>query len=365
MTHPAESPKHIAIVRFSALGDVVMVAAAVRALRRALPGALITWITSPLAHALLHGMDGVDFEVMDKPRSLADYRTFYRRFRDRRFDAVLAMQASLRINLLYPALHAPRKIGFDRTRAREGQWLFCNQHIPFRDTHLVDSFLSFTETLTGYTALANWELPLDTTDSQWAINQLQSITPSRVAREHNISPTRWIAIHPHASKTERNWLPERYTAVIEQAVARWDCCILLTGGNAPAEQELCKQLARIAPERTRNLCDQTTPKQLAALLGEADVLLAPDTGAVHIARAMDTPVVGLYAVASPRLTGPYQRTEYCVNRYPQAVEKFLGKDMKRLPWNTRVHHPNAMALIEVEDVMWQLANVLEMTHASH
>ena len=81
-----------------------MVSAAVRALQRSLPAATITWITSPPAYALLQGMEGVQFEVMEKPRSLADYRAFYRKYRNRQFDVVLAMQANLRINLLYPAL---------------------------------------------------------------------------------------------------------------------------------------------------------------------------------------------------------------------------------------------------------------------
>jgi heptosyltransferase I len=327
-----------------------MVAAAVRALRQQLPLATITWITSPLVYALLGGMQGVEFEVVEKPRSLRDYRTFYRSFRHRPFDVVLAMQANLRINLLYPALHAPRKIGFDRTRAREGQWLFCSQHIPFRDTHLVDSFLSFAETLTGEPATAVWGLPLDESDLCWAREQLQTL------------PKPWVAIHAHASKAERNWLPERYAEVICQAVSRWQCGILLTGGPSPAEQSLCVQLAHQATGHTLNLCGKTTPKQLAALLSLVDVLIAPDTGAVHIARAMNTPVIGLYAVASPKLTGPYERMEYCVDRYPQAVQQLLHQDPERLPWNTRVHHSDAMSLISVEDVMQQLKRVLATKH---
>jgi heptosyltransferase I len=346
VTHPGSSNFRIAIVRFSALGDIVMAAAAVRALQYCLPDAEITWITSPLAYSLLSGMDGVKFEVAEKPRTLKDYRAFYRAFRSRRFDVVLAMQANLRINLLYPALHAPVKIGFDRIRAREGQGLFCNRRIPFQDTHLVGSFLSFVETLTGKSATAIWGLPLDESDLRWAREQLHTL------------PKPWLALHPHASKTERNWLPERYAEVVEQAVARWQCGILLTGGNSPAEQVLCGRLAQHAPGHTLNLNGKTTPKQLAALLSEVDVLLAPDTGAVHIARAMDTPVVGLYAVASPKLTGPYQRLEYCVDRYPQAVQKFLGKAPDQLAWNTRVHHPDAMSLITVGEVMQQLEKVL-------
>lgn len=342
VTEPFPPDLNIAVVRFSALGDVVMVSAAVRALQRNFPAATITWITSPLAYSLLQGLEGVGFVVMEKPRSWSDYRAFYSKFRNRKFDVVLAMQANLRINLLYPALNAPVKIGFDRTRAREGQWLFCNRRIPFRDSHLVDSFLSFVETLTDQPAAAIWGLPVKQNDTDWAREQLQSLPKLR------------IAIHPHASKTERNWLPDRYAEVLKESVERWHCGVLLTGGNSPAELALCDQLSKLAPGRTLNLCGQTTPGQLAALLGQIDILIAPDTGSVHIARAMNTPVIGLYAVASPELTGPYRQMEYCVDRYPQAVETFLDKDSEHLPWNTRVHHPDAMALIEVSDVMRQL-----------
>jgi heptosyltransferase I len=335
----------IAIVRFSALGDVVMVSAAINALQRALPDAEITWFTSPLTYSLLHRMPQVQFVVVDKPRSFSAYRAFYRRFRARDFDAVLAMQANLRINLLYPALRAPIKIGFDRTRAREGQWLFCDQRIPFHDDHLVDSFLSFVEKLTGQAAEAVWDLPLEEADHAWANEQLR----------HLSSPL--IAIHPHASKAERNWLLERYAEVIQKSSGS----IVLTGGDSLAERSLCQQLCAIAPDRTLDLCGKTSPKQLAALLEKVDVLVAPDTGAVHIARAMGTPVIGLYAVASPKLTGPYQRTEYCVDRYPEAVRKYLAKDPEQLPWNTRVHHPDAMSLIEVDDVLQQLTRVLDGT----
>ncbi|MGZ8967379.1 MAG: glycosyltransferase family 9 protein, partial [Gallionella sp.] len=285
-------------MRFSALGDLVLVAAAVRALQAQLPHAHITWITSPLAHSLLQGMTGVTFVVRDKPRILKDYLSFYREFRDEKFDVVLAMQANLRINLLYPALHAPLKIGFDKIRAREGQWLFCNRRITFADTHLLDSFLAFGTTLTGREMQAVHGLPVADEDVAWARAQLSAL------------PKPWIAVHPIASKLERNWLPERYRAVIEHAVTQHHASIVLTGGNSPLEHTICAQLSLSAPAASLNLCGKTTAKQLAALLSLVDVLIAPDTGAVHIARSMNTPVIGLYAVASPKLTGPYQAQDF-------------------------------------------------------
>ncbi len=342
MTDKQLTHLNIAIVRFSALGDVLLVVPAVQALRRSYPQATITWITSPQAYSLLQGLEGVNFEVYDKPRTLADYRAFYRAYSQRKFDVVLAMQANLRINLLYPALHAPLKIGFDRTRAREGQWLFCNRRIAFTNSHLADSFLAFAAELGADISKVDWNLPVAETDRSWADEQMQAL------------PRPLIAIHPLSSKQERNWIFGRYAEVIERAVDQWQAGFVISGGNAAEEQDFCARLARIAPDRTLNLCGQTTPRQLAAVLAQADVLIAPDTASVHIARAMNTPVLGLYAVASPALSGPYKAQEYVVNRYPNAVRKFLGKDPERVPWNTRVHHPDAMSLIQVADVLQQL-----------
>ena len=347
MTDTQTSLLNIAIVRFSALGDALLVVPAVRNLRRSFPTATITWITSPLAYSLLQGLEGVNFEVYEKPKSLRDYRAFYLAYSKRTFDVVLAMQANLRINLLYPALHAPIKIGFDRTRAREGQWLFSNQRITFTSSHLADSFLAFAEILGANTSNIEWNLPISDDEQTWAREHLKHL------------PRPLIAIHPFASKQERNWIFDRYAEVIQTAVAKWDAGIVLTGGNAQTEKDYCAQLTNIAPTHTLNLCDQTTPKQLAAVLSQVDVLIAPDTGPVHIARAMNTPVIGLYAVASPSLSGPYKAQEYIVNRYPEAVRKFLGKDPDRVPWNTRVHNHDAMALIQTEDVLQQLGKLFD------
>lgn len=345
--HRAPSlPAHaeIAIVRFSALGDLALVSPLVQQLRHHLPDARITWITSPLGYALLNGLEGVQFEVFDKPRTLADYRQFYRAFRQRRFDAVLALQANLRINLLYPALRAPVKIGFDRLRAREGQWLFCNESIPFADEHLADSFLAFAQKLGAPAIPAEWHLPISSEERAWAKQALQHL------------PRPLVAIHPCASKAERNWPIARLAEVAEHAQQRWHASVILTGGNHPSEHQACNFL--MAHPHRLNLCGRTTPKQLAAFLGEVDVLIAPDTAAVHLARAMETPVIGLYAVAPPQLTGPYRRMEYIVDRYPDAVRRFLGKSPEQGRWNLRVHHPEAMQLISVEDVLEQLGKVL-------
>jgi heptosyltransferase I len=339
--------RRICLVRLSALGDVCLMVPLLRTLQKGFPRATISWVISRQALQLLEGLEGVEFIVIDKSRHVWDYAGFYRTMRRRSFDVLLATQASFRANLLYPAIRAPVKIGFDRERVRDFQGVFVNRHLPPARQHLLDTFLSFAAALGIEKPVLEWRLPLSNEDRRCAARWLEN------GRE------RWLAVNPMASKSVRNWLPERYGAVINHALETWQCRVVLTGGSGRAE----RQFAAAVLEHIRkspavlNLVGQTTPKQLAALLGGAQALLAPDTGPVHIATAVGTPVIGLYAVAPPELSGPYLSQDLVVNRFPQAVRQILGKDPETAAWGTRVQDPKAMALIEVEAVLEKLASV--------
>jgi len=167
-----------------------------------------------------------------------------------------------------------------------------------------------------------------------------------------------LAIHPCASKAERNW-PESRLLEIISATREMGYGLVFTGGNAPAEIALCARLAASAGSSALNLCGRTTPKQLAAIFSKVGAVLAPDTFAVHLARAVNTRVVGLYAVAASQLSGPYQRTDYCVDRHAEAIKTLLDLDPATVPWNTRVHHPKAMELITVADVLAKIKLAME------
>ncbi|MDI1351165.1 MAG: glycosyltransferase family 9 protein, partial [bacterium] len=116
--------KTICIVRLSALGDVLMLVPLIRTLQAGLPQAKLTWIISRPAYDLVADMDGVEFLVIDKPKSLADFWHFKKQMRHRQFDVLLAPQASFRTNLLYPLIKAKRKIGYDAHRAKDGHRWF-------------------------------------------------------------------------------------------------------------------------------------------------------------------------------------------------------------------------------------------------
>ena len=98
--------------------------------------------------------------------------------------------------------------------------------------------------------------------------------------------------------------------------------------------------------------------QLVALLQLSDVVIAPDTGPAHIASALGTPVIGLYAATNPQRAAPYNFRQYVVNKYPEALQKYYGLSVEEAPWGKRIQNDECMALIAAEDVTAMLERVL-------
>lgn len=335
--------QEIAILRLSALGDAVLVAAALERLRAHAPKARISWIIGQAAFSLLEGMPGINFIVIDKPKRPQDYWRLYKQFKAYRFDVLLAMQASLRSNLILPLIKAKRKIGFDKARARDGQSLFTDDAIEPGDDHLLDSFMKFVAKLGADDKVVRWNIPIPEDAWNWACTYA--------------SHAPILAVNPCASKGERDWPIDRLCQVLWHAHETYGYHVILTGGATPREIECGHAIANRLEIPLDNIIGKTSPKQLIAILKRAEVLLAPDTGPVHMARAMGTPVIGLYAVATAKLTGPYSAMEYCVDKYPLAVETLLNMKNTPVGLHTRVHDPKAMQLISVSDVLEKLALV--------
>ncbi len=345
MPAPVESLSSLCLVRLSALGDVVLATALVRTLQANFPRCRLTWVTTPLAAELLRGLDGVEFVVIDKPRRPGDYLAFRRRMRGRRFDVLLAAQANFRVNLLHAFVPARRKIGFDARRARDLHTWFVSETIPRRDEHLADGFLAFAGAL-------------GVAPENYVRETVVPLAEADFAGIAGLRPAgRYLVMNPAASKPERTWPAENYAAVADFAVSRTGWPVVLTGGGGPREKELAQAVVRCAVQPITDLTGRTTVRQLAALLARAEGLVAPDTGPVHIADALGTPVVGLYAVARAALAGPWRDQRYCVDQYDAASRAFLGRPAAAVDWHRRVHHPGAMALITVDEVCTKVAQL--------
>lgn len=336
---PDAAPSRIAVLRMSALGDVVMSLPLLRTLQKAFPHAKLHWIVARPFHAIVEGLDGVELIVIDKPRGPLSYWRLYRQMQRYEFDWLLVPQASMRANLVMAVTRAKRKIGFGELHSRDLQHLFVDEFVPAKPEHLIDSFLRFAEYVGATERVLEFGLPLTGDERAWARAQLGAC--------HGIK----LAVVLAASKAERNWPVERYRETLNRVAARWPLTVVLIGGPGEAERSLAASLKEGLAAPVVDLVGRTSLRQLAALMGEVDSLLAPDTGPLHIAQAMGTPVVGLYAVAPSKKTGPYLEPQWTVDVFAEAAQTILGRGVERLGWRSRVHDARALRLIRVEAVV--------------
>ncbi len=353
MKHPLPArPAHICVLRLSALGDVCNLVPTIRALQRQWPDARITWIIGRGEHSLLAGLSGVEFVVYDKSTGLAGMRRLWRELRDTPFDVLLHMQQSIRASMLSLGLKARVRLGYDRARAKDWQTWFTNRQLsPHPKAHVLESFMDFAREMGVTDDRLEWGIPLPDA----AREEARQFLEGRQA----------LVISPCASprlRNFRNWSAEGYAAVIEHAWRHHGLTTFLTGGTSAQELEMCERIAAGVSEASPvNLLGRTSLKGLLAIIDEARMVIAPDSGPVHMANAMNTPVLGLFATTNPERAAPWCWREHVVNRYPDAVATYLHKSPDEIVWGTRVRHEDAMSLITFDDVINRLDALLNLT----
>jgi len=313
----------------------------VRNLQDNWPDARITWLIGNTEAGLMGDIPDVEFITFDKSRGRRAYSDVRSQLAGRRFDVALCMHASMRANFLCRVVRAEHKIGFDKARARDFQWLFTDQRIPpASGEHALDAMMGFARFIGARPTDLRWDIPLDDHDR-------------RFAARYSGKPT--VIISPCSSQRSRNfrnWPVERFVTIARYLRERYHAEIVLTGGNSDLEHDYADKICTVTG--ASNLVGQTSLKQLRALLATADLVICPDSGPAHMATAAGTAVLGLYATSNPDRTGPYLSRQLCVNRYPDAVRQYLGKEVDDIRWGGRVRHPDAMSLITVDDVIGKI-----------
>jgi heptosyltransferase I len=342
----ADPPRRICVLRLSALGDVCHTLPVVRALQDAWPQVQVTWVIGRLEHRLLGHLPDVEFVVFDKKAGTAAYRDLHRRLRGHRYDVLLHMQLAIRASLAAALVPADRKVGFDRARARELQWQFTNEHIAARrGEHVLDSLFGFAEHLGVRERSLRWDIPLPDTALEYARRAIPDGTPT-------------LVVSPCSSHELRNWSAERYAAVADHAAARHGLRVLICGGPSPLEKEYGARIESLMRQPCVNLVGKDTLLEMLATLARATALVSPDSGPAHMATAVGTPVIGLYAATNPARSGPYFSRESSVDRYDAAARRFRGRPASELPWTTKIEEPGVMDLIATADVVERLDALL-------
>lgn len=337
-------PKSLCLLRLSAIGDVCHAVAMVQQIQKQWPDIEITWVIGKVEAKLLEGLPGVRFVVFDKKAGWQAYRDLRQTFKGQKFDVLLHMQVALRASIASLMIPAKTKIGFDRARAKEGQWLFTNAAVqPIEQPHVLDGFMGFAQALGIETKAPHWQMPFTDEDQLWAGETVNSDKPIAV-------------ISPAASKAERNWHTEGYSQAADH-LAELGFTVVICGGPTTLEKLLAEEIIQGATSPIINLVGKTSLKQLLAVLNIAHLVIAPDTGPAHMAVTVGTPVIGLYAHSNPHRTGPYLYQHYVVSCYNQAVQQQYGRPVSKLPWGIRAKGNtlmNGITISQVKDKIRQL-----------
>ncbi len=349
----------LCLLRLSAIGDVCHAVAMVQAIQRQYPDLKITWVIGKVEYQLLKHLPGVEFVIFDKSQGWRSYFKLHRALKGRRFDLLLHMQVAFRATIASLAISAKVRLGFDRARAKEGQWLVTNRRVePLATPHVLEGFMGFAKAV-GVTDLQpKWEIPVPVADTEFARQQIPD-------------GDKTLVICAAASKAERNWLPERYAKVADHALEK-GYRVLLCGGPVPMERELAEAILSHGDARIENQVGKTSLTQLLALLKQASIVLAPDTGPAHMAVTQGTPVIGLYAHSNPGRTGPYTCLDSVVSVYEQAIAQ---QHSGEVAWGTRAKGEYLMEMIQVAPVLAEFDRLAQASagdqvsepqqHASH
>lgn len=295
-------PNRILIIKPSAIGDVVHSLPVLNLLRRKWPEAHVSWVVTPACAGLVDNHPQIDETIRFEramwsrswrsPAALANLLRFARGIRARQFDLVIDLQGLLRSGWIVAESKAPVRVGF--SNARELGWMFYTHRVPMRwEDHAVDRNLCVADALGLGREPVEFVLAVDDGDRD-AVERL-------VPRD-----TRYAVLFPGTNWDTKRWPVEKFAALVRPMKDRFDLSTVVAG-SAPEGD-----LARRIPEAT-DLCGKTTLRQLVALLERADLVIANDSGPMHIAAALGRPLVVMHGPTSAIRTGPYGRLD-CVVR---------------------------------------------------
>ena len=338
-------PKRLCLIRLSSIGDVVHTLAIINTIRSQWPQTRLSWLINQTEYDLVKGLPGIHFIVFQKNLGWRAYWQVRKQLAGRHFDLTLLMQNSLRANLLPLFIKSSVCLGFDYPRSKEAHSLFINCRVKAAERqHVLDGFFCFTERLGITEKKLVWDRCHSEEDQAY------------IERCLGGGGKKVLVINPCSSSRQRDWLIERYAKTADYAAQRHNMHVVLSGARRDYRCGLAIEHSCRQP--INNLIGRTTLPKLMALMARAEVAIAPDSGPLHIANAVNTPVIGLFAASNPLRTGAYLQPQWCVNRYPQAVRQFLRRDWKTLPWGTRVRDKRAMGLISSDEVIARLDQIM-------
>jgi len=326
----------VCIVMMSAVGDAVHVLPVLNALKRHAPDARVTWILQPGPMSLVRGHPAVDdIIVFDRARGVRAFLDVRRELATREFDVVLDLQVYFKAGIVTSFTRSPLKLGFDRARARDMNWLFTTRQIPPHEPqHVQDQYFEFLTTLGVQVGEVIWNLgPWD---------------EERAAQRAFFAPFDRPAasIVVATSKPQKDWIPERWAETEDALYYDFGLQPVLVGGRSPRELA-AEQIIRARARAPLVSALGSGLRNLVGILDGSALVLSPDTGPLHMAVALDRPVISLMGYTNPRRTGPYRRFhELVVDAYGDPGESYPISMENRLDRMQRIGVRDVLAFVD-------------------
>jgi heptosyltransferase I len=316
------SLNRVCVVMMSAVGDAVHVLPIINAIKAHAPHAQITWVLQPAPATLVRGHRSVDDIVLfDRARGWRAFMDVRRALAPRAFDVVIDLQVYFKAGVVTSFTRAPVKVGFDRARARDLNWLFTTHRIPpHPPQHVQDQYFEFLDVLGVPHEGVCWDL------GPWPHEREKQ----RQFFDRLDRPAAAIVVA--TSKPQKDWLPERWAEVVDILYEDFGLQPVLVGGRGDREVSA----ERVILDRARHKPVSALGSGLRNLVGILDgsaLVLAPDTGPLHMAVALNRPVISLMGYTNPKRTGPYGRFQDLIvdaygdpgEDYPISMENRLDR----------------------------------------
>ena len=286
--------KNILIIKLRYIGDVLLATPTLRAIKVARPDARVTMMVNRGTEDVLSGNPDLDEIIVLDKGSLAAQSRLISGLRSRRFDTVIDLTDGDRSAFLSWVSGAPIRIGFnDEQRWRGHYYTQVVQSVP-GVRHRIDRDLEALKLLgiqAGSKDPQLWLTPEEMNSADQLLNQLG------VQRSQPM-----VILQPGARYWFKAWPPERFAELADQLVSQYGCQVLIGGSNQ--DIDLAEQIRQMAKCNPIVMAGRTTIKQFAAIAKKSVLFVGSDSGAMHIASAVGTPVVGMFGPSNPREWGP-------------------------------------------------------------
>ncbi len=334
----------VLIVKLSSLGDVVHTLPVLNVLRKGFSNSTgpveIDWLVEEAASGIIMGHPMIDEVIVVRKggwiNSVKDNYQAARTLSKKGYDIVLDFQGLLKSGVWVWLTGGKRRIGF--SNAREMSHIFLNEKLPAfdPDMHAVDRYMMLARHAVGGAYDEATEFPLDIGDVTLA-EVREKLKESGVGDD-------FVTLLPGARWETKLWTAPGFAALARSIKEKLSLDVVLAGSEA--DLPLTDEIREASGAASVNMAGRTTLMELAGLLSLSRFAVTIDSGPMHIAAAVGTPVVALFGATSPRRTGPYGKGHIIIDKGLSCSPCF----MRKCP------EPRCMEEIAANEVMEAILN---------